>query len=142
MVACPRCGARFVLEPVIIDETVTSWIGMGPVPTSAGPSRLPLGTAGHCAVCGYSGPMLADETMAYPDCPACGASQRDRAIGRWLRVECPECEKPIEAERGKSVVCPHCKRFLGCLNPEEPKPRWWRGLGRGKGPGPNVRRRG
>lgn len=125
VVTCPRCGTRLAFAPVTTEDDVASWLGTAPA--RAEPPQS--GEAGNCPACGYYGPMLADASLAYPDCPACGASQRDRATGRLVRMACPECCEPVEAERGKSVVCPHCKKFLGCLNPEEKKARWWRRLG-------------
>ena len=40
-----------------------------------------------------------------------------------LRTDCPNCQHPIElheSDRCKTVVCPECNYFLGCvLRPEK-----------------------
>lgn len=120
--ACPRCGARLVLSPVDPEQAALSWVGS----TGEADGPTPEGPVDACVSCSYEGTMLDDESLGYPICPECGASQRDRKIGKQRRVPCPECGRPIEAERGKSVVCPHCQTFLGCLIPENPGKRWWR----------------
>lgn len=113
-VRCPGCGSWFSLslgriEVVSDDDDITTWLRSAP---PAGGAAEAVET---CGSCGYEGPMLKDEVMAYPCCPACNADQRPGNEVRHRAHRCPECRSPVEALPGRTVICPGCGCFLGCL---------------------------
>lgn len=128
---------------------LASWLGAQPLPAEAPSETESL----DCFGCGYEGPMVLDPATPWPVCPACGRSRRILpavdAVGnpRCLpmsnsarpvqparyqpthrELPCPECGEPLTAERGKTVICPACNSFLGCLYAETTEKRhWWQG---------------
>jgi hypothetical protein len=67
------------------------------------------------------------------DGPACFAAEVEVepepvALIGFREAACPDCQRALllaEDDRGKTVICPGCKRFLGCLWPED-RARPWR----------------
>lgn len=133
-VACPSCGQwlRVQVEPQPVggapESHITQWVR---ATGSHRPHHRPSPREGDCRACGFTGEMLQGVEPGIEYCPACGAPHR-RAVTAareaTLRpapqavtksVDCPECGRPIVAERGKTVICPACNSFLGCLLPED-----------------------
>lgn len=135
-------------EPAPTEEqTIASWLGNAPGPADP----LVDGPELACQGCGYTGPTVNDPLQPDPICPACGRSIRRGAFtGKKIpapaqnqrffepnplprpatparRVPCPDCGRIVTAEAGKTVICPGCNSFLGCLVPEDRgSNRWWR----------------
>jgi DNA-directed RNA polymerase subunit RPC12/RpoP len=124
---CLRCSHRLEVEPagvdgnsrgsVTVDDTVVSWLSQ--------PSLVPSprsDAVASCVSCGFEGLMQYDSQRGDTICPACLAVYRSRPErGRQL-LDCPNCQRPIEiheSDRGKTIVCPECNYFLGCVLRQE-----------------------
>ena len=49
-------------------------------------------------------------------------------------IDCPNCGRAIEVhdlDAGKSVICPSCNYFLGCMKKREARPWWFQRLLKG-----------
>jgi len=82
-----------------------------------------------CPACGETGSILAGDDAEIPPCPRCG---QPFAIEWSSALACPHCGRAIEIgekDRGKTIVCPGCKYFLGCLLPTEKRTHWRMGPG-------------
>jgi hypothetical protein len=100
-----------------IDEQVLSWLSQpsGSAPLSAGGDLT-------CRSCGYEGLMQYDSVQGDTMCPACMAVYTTRPTGDRRVIDCPGCGQAVpygERDRGKTILCPACKYFLGCLIPAE-----------------------
>ena len=134
---CLQCGQPFQVvaqakgqsprrrEPT--DDVITTWL-------SEGPFRPPPAKSYEfaCRHCGYLGPKPHKDRLGMVSCPACGEVDRaHRKYGR-SRTVCPDCGLVFELlahDRGRTVLCPGCNYFLGCLLPIERqrhRPFWWR----------------
>ena len=134
--SCPRCGGNL---PDPVDDFIASWMAAADSP---GPRRA---EDVECRDCGYSGEMSTVEGRLV--CPACGARHPPRQVAdapAAARVEdvpvpardidCPNCGRAIEVhdvDAGKSVICPSCNYFLGCMKKRETRPWWLRRLLKG-----------
>lgn len=99
--------------PPLDDDLIASWLRDSP--------PQPTGDDSACHICGYVGPLDPGGT-----CPACLA-----VIAPPIQppvIECPDCHRSIalvEADRGRTLLCPGCKRFLGCHLPNRGRRPWW-----------------
>jgi hypothetical protein len=137
---CLQCGRPFQVtspaerlsfrraEPT--EDLVASWVSGETVPFV----RAPLAFDDFiCRVCGYRGPAEKKDGWRYRSCPACGEFDRPPTKYPKPKALCPECELLFEIsahDRGKTVICPGCHCFLGCLMPVEHRrnrPFWSRG---------------
>ena len=125
---CLRCSHRVEVEPVsvewplreesAIEEAVVSWITQ--------PSHVPVAQTvevASCVYCGFEGLMKYESPRGDTICPACLAIYRTGPEPIQQLVDCPNCQERIqvhESDRGKTIVCPACNYFLGCvLRPEK-----------------------
>jgi hypothetical protein len=120
---CLRCSHRLEVEPApfetiphersVIDDTVVSWLSQPPL------VPLPrIDAVASCVSCGFEGVMQYDSRGGDPMCPACLAIYRPRPLSFQQFINCPNCQQPIEVlecDRGRTVVCPECNYFLGCV---------------------------
>jgi hypothetical protein len=94
---CLRCSHRVEVEPPAVEVTPRE-------------SR------------GFEGLMPCASPKGDTYCPTCLAIYRTAPIPVQQLEDCPNCQKPIEVyecDRGKTIVCPECNYFLGCvLRPE------------------------
>lgn len=142
--ACPRCGRPLVIarspgqqtvtpdQPTasgtVDDDIVVSWLARA--------AGLPPATSGgypECPACGYQGLMAFDSDRAGLICPACFQEYRPKPAPARAEVPCPHCGHAIEIGeelRGRTVICPGCKYFLGCLLTHEKRRPWRMGAGR------------
>jgi hypothetical protein len=124
---CLRCGHRVEVEPPAvevtprdsraIDDTVASWLSqpsLAPMPRSD--------AVACCVSCGFGGLLPCASPKGDTYCPTCLAIYRAAPVPVQQLEDCPNCQKPIEVyecDRGKTIVCPECNYFLGCvLRPE------------------------
>src|SRR4051794_24323831 len=94
------------------DDEVLAWIS-GP------PESKPTGDDACCPTCGFAGEMVAG-----PDaltCPACLAEYPKLVAGQGpvlMMVRCAGCGLAIgitDSDRDRTLICPRCKYFLGCV---------------------------
>jgi hypothetical protein len=119
-VRCPSCGFEAAAEDV-----VASWLAAEP-----GESVRGSGEEAICLACGYEGPLVEGLDEGRVLCPACGTPWQKPGVVR--EAACPDCGKVIlltEEDRGRTIVCPGCHAFLGCLlEPDRRgrgrRPRW------------------
>lgn len=124
---CPNCGERLDgpgqpcgnCGSAAGEACVAAWLSEpGESPSAKGQAEAER----LCPGCGYLGPMIVGEDEAV--CPACfvilpkiaAAGQREPAP--WQITRCPACRLALavtEADRDRTIVCPRCKYFLGCL---------------------------
>jgi uncharacterized paraquat-inducible protein A len=111
---CPRCGTNIETSPPLpgpADEgLIVDWLSSAASQDGPEPIRGELA----CPTCGYEGPM--DRDGERPVCPAC-RSELPILAGRRI-VRCPGCGQAFglsEEDRDRTILCPRCKRFLGCL---------------------------
>jgi hypothetical protein len=118
---CPKCGHPLGVMPpsgrsgqaAVDTEQILSWLSESD-PTQSSVSS-PETT---CAHCGYTGPMERDPDRGGMFCPACLGAYRPRANRLTRTFDCPDCGVAFELtehDRGKTIVCPACKHFLGCV---------------------------
>jgi hypothetical protein len=109
--SCPACGFFSSAAPRA-EDLIASWVATSAPAESPSTDRDTV-----CVACGYEGPMVASPDGHPGPCPACGDPWPDRAdIIR--KVTCPDCGEPLpltEGDRGKTIICPGCRSFLGCL---------------------------
>jgi hypothetical protein len=125
---CLRCRHRVEVEPAVldatpcdssaIDDSVVSWLGQDPpAPKHDGDAIT------TCVSCGFAGLMPCVSPRGDTFCPTCLAIYRARPEPVRQRINCPNCQAPIEVheyDRGKTIVCLECNYFLGCvLRPEK-----------------------
>lgn len=108
---CPSCGSAAG------EEWAAAWVSE--------PAAAAGGTAEAerlCPGCGYLGPLIVGEDEAV--CPACyvvlpkTSAVLEREPALWQITRCPGCQLALavtEADRDRTIVCPRCKYFLGCL---------------------------
>ena len=120
---CLRCGHRLEYESAgpewspfdgpAIDDAVAFWMSQPPI------EPVPETHAvASCASCGWEGLMPYDSARGDTICPACLAVYRTRPEPAQQLINCPNCQEPIqmhENDRGKTIVCPACNYFLGCV---------------------------
>ena len=121
---CPACGAGWADTDVSCracgfdnpplpeaEELIASWVVItAQEPPSTAPDTV-------CVACGYEGPMVPSPDGDRGLCPACGNPWQDRG-GIFRRLPCPDCGRILlltEQHRGKTVICPGCRTFLGGL---------------------------
>ncbi len=133
---CPRCAGELSIErtgdeePVFLhgdlDDDVVSWVSQ--------PSESPEVRSGGeivCSACGYAGVMSYDSDQGDAICPACMTVFRKKRPPGYVTIDCPSCGQIVEysdIDRGKTIICPGCKYFLGCLVPPEKHAYRSRGL--------------
>jgi hypothetical protein len=87
-----------------------SWLTSGQGPIEQGPVTEDV----LCPSCGYSGAVLV--LKGYSLCPACLVAFRSSPLRRI--ISCPHCDLVIglsDQDRDRTILCPRCKYFLGCL---------------------------
>jgi hypothetical protein len=102
------------------DDLIATWLSEGPV----GPPPV-KSYEFACRFCGYLGPTPHKDRLGMISCPACGEVARSRRKYGRSRTVCPDCCLVFELsahDRGRTVLCPGCNYFLGCLLPLE-RPR-------------------
>ena len=120
---CLRCGHRLdvqraesrlpLRETPTIDDDVVFWMSQLAATTAS--SSEPLA---KCSECGFEGLTPCDSPKGDTICPACFAVSWIGPRPVQQRVECPNCQATIEvheSDRGKTIVCPGCHYFLGCV---------------------------
>lgn len=126
---CLKCGQPFQvrvtssangpspLDGGPSDDLITTWLSEGPALPS--PPRL---FDFFCRSCRYAGLKPPKDRFGVVACPACGEIDRPpRRFGRSKTV-CLDCGLVFElspADRGRTILCPGCNYFLGCLLPIE-----------------------
>jgi hypothetical protein len=139
---CLQCGRPFQVqeaapekrqrqEPICAKPTedlIATWLIEGP-PLPAKPKSFDF----VCHCCGHAGPKPRRDRFGALACPACGELDRPpRRRGRSQTV-CLNCGLLFELsarDRGRTILCPGCNYFLGCLLPVERqrhRPFWGRG---------------
>jgi phage FluMu protein Com len=135
---CPRCAGVLSVERAgdesqtalekPIDDIILSWVSQ--------PRELPDDRPADdniCPACGLDGVMSCDSARGDTICPACMSvywRKRPRGYGT---IDCPSCGRTVEysdIDRGRTIICPGCKYFLGCLVPPEKHAYRARGLRR------------
>jgi hypothetical protein len=125
---CLRCGHRLELEPAVvggnsresyaIDDTVVSWLSQPAIPRETESDAV-----ASCVCCGITGLMEYESPKGDAICPECLANYGSRPEPLQQLTDCPNCQKTIEvheSDRGKTIICPECNYFLGCvLRPEK-----------------------
>jgi hypothetical protein len=124
---CPRCGGPLAVESVptetsaahrgAIDDEIVSWLSRS-APASERSTDVDLA----CSSCGFAGLMPFDSARGDTICPACLAVYRTKPISDHRAVTCPACGLSVEVsdrDRGKTILCPDCRYFLGCVIPAE-----------------------
>jgi DNA-directed RNA polymerase subunit RPC12/RpoP len=124
---CLRCSHRLEIEPdafevcprdsSAIEDAVVSWLSQPP-----NQSERKIDDVSRCASCGFEGLMQCFSPRGDTFCPTCMAIYRARPEPVKQLIDCPNCSRPIEVherERGKTIVCPDCNYFLGCVLPPE-----------------------
>jgi hypothetical protein len=113
---CPKCGISLAESPTPCDALIAAWLSPGPDPAE---SRHVAGES-ECPKCGYAGEMASERGRAR--CPACLSEFVGERAGELspvrLVVACPHCGVPIrisDNDRDRTILCPECKCFLGCL---------------------------
>lgn len=111
---CPKCGPA-------VDDEVLGWI--------SGPARsTPASEDVTCPTCGFAGEMISG--MNDVICPACFAEYPKFVGGTGLvlkQVRCQGCDLAIgvsDRDRDRTLICPRCKYFLGCVLPRIPRRAW------------------
>jgi transcription elongation factor Elf1 len=127
---CPICGDLLAVAPSsgridwapVDADRIVGWLSE----TNTAPSGI-CSTDTTCLSCGYTGVMDRDHERGGEVCPACQAAYQRTLRQLTRRFDCPQCGNPLtlsDQDRGKTVVCPACKCFLGCIWPvERPKRR-------------------
>jgi hypothetical protein len=124
---CLQCGRPFRVSSVEearprverrpTEELIATWLGPGPgLPDSAKFFEF------ACRFCGYLGPTPPKDRMGVVACPACRQFERPPRRNGRSRTVCVNCELVFELsahDRGRTVLCPGCNYFLGCLLPIE-----------------------
>jgi hypothetical protein len=109
--SCPACGFVNPASPPV-EDLIASWVVTSTPPEPPSAERDTV-----CLACGYEGPMESSPDGHRGPCPACGDPWPE--LGGIIRkVACPDCGEviPLTGEhRGKTIVCPRCHSFLGCL---------------------------
>jgi hypothetical protein len=126
---CPTCGHPLgAMQPTgrsgqatVDTEQILSWL------SESGPTQSSVSSPETtCATCGYTGPMERDPDRGGMFCPACLGAYRPRANRLTRTFDCPDCGTAFELaehDRGKTIVCPACKHFLGCVWLEDKRGR-------------------
>jgi predicted amidophosphoribosyltransferase len=122
---CPICGQPFEAQPSGFEEStglepsieeIVSWV------SQAG-SLAELATLRACVSCGSERLMLYQSERGDLICAACLAVCWSQPHPVHEIALCPNCGQSIdlyESDRGKTIVCPDCNYFLGCmLRPEK-----------------------
>jgi hypothetical protein len=116
MPACPTCGQSYKdagtggCPSCRIDSAIVAWLAPG----SDGDGGGPRGEESVCLTCGYAGEM--DCEGGLPTCPACRAVLPSVRVSRIIRCEgCGQAIGISEEDRGRTIICPHCQYFLGCV---------------------------
>jgi uncharacterized paraquat-inducible protein A len=120
---CLRCSHRLEVELAEIEwplreesnmeDAVVSWVSE--------PPDMPMAQAvevASCVYCGFEGLMQYESPQGDTICPACLAVYRTKPEPPRQLIDCPNCQAPIELherDRGKTIVCPGCNYFLGCV---------------------------
>ncbi len=139
---CPACGQPFAvvsLDADVLraasDDEILTWVAQSEETRDRDSAGDPL-----CQSCGYTGPMEVDRVGLRMFCPACLSVYERRVAILVGHSICPHCGGSValyEHDRGRSVLCSHCKYFLGCLLPvERPEYRLFGGR-RAPSTGPN-----
>jgi hypothetical protein len=101
-----------------IDDLILTWLS----PEACPAEPVTVADDKDCPSCGYVGEMVADAGRPY--CPACfGILPNPPAEELRRIVHCPNCDVEImlwDRDRNKTIVCPRCKSFLGCIFRDEP----------------------
>jgi hypothetical protein len=101
-----------------IDDLILTWLAHEPCPAE---TQTDFGDW-DCPSCGYIGWMIVEAGHSF--CPACfGKLPELRAEELRRIVHCPNCDAEIvlsDGDRNKTIVCSHCKFFLGCIYRDEP----------------------
>jgi hypothetical protein len=137
---CLQCGRPFQVQATPPDESheqgcvkatedlIATWLGEGP-PLPTKPKKFDF----VCRCCGHVGSKPRKDRFGAVACPACGELDRPpRRRGRSQTV-CLNCGLIFELsarDRGRTILCPGCNYFLGCLLPIERqrhRPFWGRG---------------
>jgi hypothetical protein len=127
---CPRCETRLAIaagggedpenrQPGF-DEDIVAWISDPPGATASHPDVEVV-----CRRCGWAGVLPLESDRGDSICPACLAVYRLKPPPGHRVVPCPGCGQPVEysdLDRGKTILCPACNYFLGCLVPPEKHP--------------------
>jgi hypothetical protein len=120
---CPVCGQPFAIVSLdaeacpAADDEILEWVAQAGATREPEPTTDPL-----CQSCGYTGPMELDRAGLRMFCPACLSVCERRVAILVGQSICPHCGGTFELyehDRGRSVLCSHCKYFLGCLLPVE-----------------------
>ncbi|MGO8843382.1 MAG: hypothetical protein ACLQF1_20340 [Methyloceanibacter sp.] len=135
---CLQCGQPFQVESPgkgysrgggpPTEDLIATWLSHSPV----GPPPAKSYDF-SCRFCGYLGPKPRKNWLGVVACPGCGEVDRPRKRRGRTRAVCPDCCLVFELsgrDRGRTVLCPGCNYFLGCLLPVERarnKPFWSRG---------------
>jgi uncharacterized protein YbaR (Trm112 family) len=141
--ACPRCGHRLEIDRLPEPEALPECLAPGNASTIDGfvlswlmrPTDLPARASrpdSECPACGYAGLMSLDSDQGDLICPACLQAHRTKQAPVRTERPCPHCGRAIELrekDRGKTIVCPDCKYFLGCLLLPEKHKHWRMGTG-------------
>ena len=104
-------------EGLTIDDKVVSWLSQpafAPLPKSD--------AVASCTSCGFEGLIQYGPERGDTICPACLAVCSARPERPREHVDCPNCNRAIEIreiDRGRTIVCPDCHYFLGCMFPPE-----------------------
>jgi hypothetical protein len=116
-----RVGGR------LTDELVSTWLSEGPpLPRPARSFEF------VCRSCGYAGSKPPKDRFGARVCPRCGELDRPRPRYGRSKTVCLDCGLIFELrsrDRGRTILCPRCNYFLGCLLPierERYKPFWSR----------------
>jgi hypothetical protein len=115
---CLECGGQLLFDSskdcdssgttTALDEAILSWIDETTID-----SEKPSEGDGTCQHCGYAGMIRGDNV-----CPVCREVNPLQTPPGPPTVDCPNCGEAIvllHYERGKTIVCPGCKYFLGCV---------------------------
>ena len=123
---CPLCGQALEAEPVYIatpaceEPTVSDIVAWLSEQDPAGGHGVGITT---CSSCRIEQMALYESDRGELVCMVCLTLERGRHKASCTLVDCPDCREPLElyeVDRGKTVVCPHCHHFLGCLlHPEK-----------------------
>jgi hypothetical protein len=127
---CPRCDGRLSVRARGgaerstrvrgFDEEIVAWVSE---PYAAAPVYPDQEVV--CRACGWAGVMPFDSDRGDSICPACLAVYWLKPPPGHRSVACPGCGQPVEfsdLDRGRTILCPACNYFLGCLVPPEKHP--------------------
>lgn len=125
---CPSCdrmqSAPEAVDPACrpaVDDEVLAWIS-GPAEARTASDET------SCPTCGFAGEMVTGPNDL--TCPACLASYPRFVGGRSLvlkHVRCTECSLVIgvtDDDWDRTIICPRCKYFLGCVLRRSRRRHW------------------